>query len=587
MAVLALLSKHSFRRACLYSLVHLPLFTRTINKVASPLPHAAVASPYSSAQSLYRCRKNLTHTPPTVKEESFDGVSSLKQLYLDRNLIEEIHPGAFASLSSLKLRSLTHNQLVYLPNMVVQGLKIETQKSGIKLHGACAWPPYLSEEPLENVKEQDLRCRQQDELMPDDTEKEGETITEDENITPNTNSKKNNTCPKNCYCESDARHATCEERGHTKVPTGFLGTILLLNMHGNHFHYLPGNSFPNVPEVVSLHLDGCKIHEIEGGAFQGMKKLMYLYLFDNQLASLDTNVFAGAHDIMYLQLEGNRLSQFPSSEMLAHIPKLLELHLERNLIVKLELVGFLNPIPQLTGLNLATNTITNIVPKSLDSAPTLDVLHLGDNKLTEVPSDALVKAPLLTEVHLSGNLIRWIGPRAFQGVAKGLKHLYIDRMGLQKMSAKSLAWFGPGLVSLSLEENQLKELPDLSPLTGLQHLTLGNNPLMWLSNASLKVEAVCGYPSELQGQSVIKAGVLKNCSGENNQSFNETSITTNEDKLNKPFHSPAKARPAETDPKPAETKMTAGLLQNSGLKPDKKMKTRRLKKKNRRKKTKH
>lgn len=46
------------------------------------------------------------------------------------------------------------------------------------------------------------------------------------------------------------------------------------------------------------------------------------------------------------------------------------------------------------------------------------------------------------------------------------------------MSAKSLAGFGPGLVSLSLEENQLEELPDLSPLTGLRHLTLGNNPLM-------------------------------------------------------------------------------------------------------------
>ncbi|XP_056609315.1 chondroadherin-like protein [Triplophysa dalaica] len=283
---------------------------------------------------------------------------------------------------------------------------------------------------------------------------------------------------------------------------------------------------------------------------------------------------------MYLHLEGNSLSQFPSSEMLAHIPKLLELHLERNLMVKLEPVGLLNPIPQLTGLYLANNAITNIVPRALDSAPNLDVLHLGDNKLTEVPSDALGKAPLLTEVH-------WIGPRAFRGVVKGLKHLYIDRMGLQKMSAKSLAWFGPGLVSLSLEENQLEELPDLSSLTGLQHLTLGNNPLMWLSNASLKVEAVCGYPSELRGQYVIKADVFINCSGENNESFNKTSITTNEDKLNKPFHSPTKARPAETYPKPAETKMTAGLLQNSGLKPDKKLKTRRLKKKNRRKKTKH
>lgn len=52
---------------------------------------------------------------------------------------------------------------------LLQGLKIWTQKSGIKLYGACAWPPHLSDEPLENVQEQDLRCRQHDELIPDDT----------------------------------------------------------------------------------------------------------------------------------------------------------------------------------------------------------------------------------------------------------------------------------------------------------------------------------------------------------------------------------------------------------------------------------
>ncbi len=143
------------------------------------------------------------------------------------------------------------------------------------------------------------------------------------------------------------QHATCEDRGHTKVPNGFPGNTLLLDMRGNHFHYLPSKSFPGIPEVVSLHLDSCKIHEIEGGAFRGMKGLIYLYLSDNQLSSLDTKTFKGAHEIMYLHLEGNKLTRFPSSDTLAHIPKLIELHLERNLIVKLEPSGLLSPVPQL------------------------------------------------------------------------------------------------------------------------------------------------------------------------------------------------------------------------------------------------
>lgn len=54
------------------------------------------------------------------KQESFDGLSSLKQLMIDRNRVEEIQPGAFSQLGFLNLLSLTHNQLVYIPNMAFQ-----------------------------------------------------------------------------------------------------------------------------------------------------------------------------------------------------------------------------------------------------------------------------------------------------------------------------------------------------------------------------------------------------------------------------------------------------------------------------------
>lgn len=53
-------------------------------------------------------------------QESFDGLSSLKQLMIDRNRVEEIQPGAFSQLGFLNLLSLTHNQLVYIPNMAFQ-----------------------------------------------------------------------------------------------------------------------------------------------------------------------------------------------------------------------------------------------------------------------------------------------------------------------------------------------------------------------------------------------------------------------------------------------------------------------------------
>ncbi|CAB1341875.1 unnamed protein product [Coregonus sp. 'balchen'] len=67
---------------------------------------------------------------------------------------------------------------------------------------------------------------------------------------------------------------------------------------------------------------------------------------------------------------------------------------------------------------------------------------------------------------------------AFLPVSKSLKQLYTDDMGLEKMSRDSLAGLGSGLTTLSLGGNQLEELPDLSPLTGLEVINLAHNPLL-------------------------------------------------------------------------------------------------------------
>lgn len=47
-----------------------------------------------------------------------------------------------------------------------------------------------------------------------------------------------------------------------------------------------------------------------------------------------------------------------------------------------------------------------------------------------------------------------------------------------QMSRDALAGLGPGLRALTVRGNQLEELPDLSPLTGLEVVDLQDNPLM-------------------------------------------------------------------------------------------------------------
>lgn len=257
-------------------------------------------------------------------------------------------------------------------------------------------------------------------------------------------------------------HSSCENRGHTKVPRGFSPETRLLDLRGNNFHYIPSNSFPGVAKVVSLHLQRCKIVDVEGGAFSGMKGLIYLYLSENYLTSLSPDAFkgdfyfiflrianchkvysqkqcnlfspksTGLPQLTYLHLEKNRFADFPKG-VFKLVPSLLALHLENNAITKLE-SGSLSGAAGLRALYLTGNAIGSISQGALDQASVLDTLHLGGNKLKEVPTEALTKARNIKDLRLSGNSIRWVGPNAFKPLEGSLKELYLDKMGIEKVS---------------------------------------------------------------------------------------------------------------------------------------------------------
>uniref|UniRef100_A0A8C7M559 Chondroadherin-like protein n=2 Tax=Oncorhynchus kisutch TaxID=8019 RepID=A0A8C7M559_ONCKI len=546
-------------------------------------------------------RLDLSYNPMTYLGEDTVSMPKLTHLYLDHMSLQDLSDTAMSQAPLLSHLDLSHNQLRYLEplsgpmelarlnltgnpihcNCYLRPLKEWAKKGKVKLMGVCAGPPHLSDEPLEGVGPMELRCRSREDMIKEEFEEQEETR---ERALPTAKPKKKIKCPDNCDCDVKAQHATCENRGHTKVPYGFPSNSQLLDLRSNHFHYVPSNSFPGTDQVVSLHLEHCKVREIEGGSFRGMKGLVYLYLSDNDLTSLGSETFIGAPELTYLHLEGNQLAMFPGAA-LAPLPSLLVLHLERNTIGKLERTGQLSSVPKLRGLYLTNNTISTIAPGALNSAH-LDTLHLGSNQLAEVPTDGLSKASSLTELCLSGNSIRWVGPKAFLPVSKSLRQLYMDDMGLEKMSRDSLVGLGSGLTTLSLGGNQLEELPDLSQLTGLEVINLAHNPLLcdctllplrrWMENVSLKMTATCGHPPEFRGQSVRDVHVFKSCPGESAspgktlKGFKDTKSINPKPTLLKVTM--AKAKPGKAKPMP--TKPKAKPLKNP--KAPASQKTRRL-----------
>ncbi|XP_061702435.1 chondroadherin-like protein [Syngnathoides biaculeatus] len=481
-------------------------------------------------------RLNMSHNPMIYLGEESVSMAKLTHLYLSHMSLQDLSDQAMSQAPLLSHLDLSHNQLRYLDPLVgpknltslnltanpiycscyVRPLRNWASVGGVKLLGTCAGPPHLSDEPLRNVAAVDMRCRRRGDPLQDEFEEEVIAVSRPPTAKPKQNVK----CPVNCDCHIEAQHATCENRGHTKVPRGFPAKTQLLDLRSNHFHNLPANSFPASGQVISLHLEFCKIHEIEGGAFRGMKKLFYLYLTDNDLTSLGPETFTGAPELSYLYLEGNRLAQFPGSA-LQHLPNLFALHLERNAISKLVPTGLLSSVtPKLRELYLTNNTIRTIAKGALDFA-LLGKLHLDSNKLTNVPTAALSDALNLEELNLSQNRILSVGPNAFRPISRSLKWLHTDQMSTERMSPDALAGLGPGLKALTMRGNQLKALPDLGSLTGLEVVDLHDNPLLcdctllplrrWLENVSLEVGATCGLPPQLKGRKVRELDLFKSC----------------------------------------------------------------------------
>ncbi|XP_073773400.1 chondroadherin-like b isoform X1 [Danio rerio] len=481
-------------------------------------------------------RLELSFNPMTYLGEESVSMLKLTHLLLDHNSLQDFSNAAILLSPRLTHLDLSHNQLRILQPMApgspkltrlnlagnpiycscyLRPLREWATRERVRLGGTCGGPAHLSGENLEVVQPVNLRCLSQEAMLKAELEEQVLPAL------PTTPSPKKGKCPANCACETENRHSSCENKGHTKIPRGFSPDTRLLDLRGNHFHYIPANSFPGTAEVVSLHLQRCKIHDIEDGAFSGMKSLVYLYLSENDLTSLTPEAFKGLPHLTYLHLEKNRFTQFPKGAFKL-LPGLLALHMENNAIAKLE-TGLLTSAEKLRGLYLTSNAITAAAPQAFNPAPDLETLHLGSNKLQEVPTEAFSKARSLAELKLSHNPIRWIGAGAFQPVGTTLRHLYLDHMGLEKVSTDFLAGLGSGLRSLLLEGNQLEELPDLSPLTGLEVINLAENPLLcdcpllplrkWIEQVNLKVRATCGHPPELRGQRVKDVHVFKSCPG--------------------------------------------------------------------------
>ncbi|XP_010632814.1 chondroadherin-like protein [Fukomys damarensis] len=318
---------------------------------------------------------------------------------------------------------------------------------------------------------------------------------------------------RHCQCAPGSRHSSCEGRRLQAVPRGFPNDTQLLDLRRNHFPSVPREAFPGLSHLMSLHLQHCGIAELESGALTGLDRLLYLYLSDNQLSGLSAAALQGAPHLGYLYLERNRFLQVPGAALRA-LPSLVSLHLQDNALERLG-PGDLAGVRALRWLYLGRNRITQVSPGALGTARELEKLYLDRNQLREVPTGALEGLPALQELQLSGNPLRALHDGDFRPMGRSLQHLFLNSSGLEQISPGAFSGLGPGLQSLHLQKNELRALPALPRLIGLELIDLSGNPFhcdcqllplhRWLTGLNLRVGATCATPPSARGQRVKAA----------------------------------------------------------------------------------
>lgn len=83
-------------------------------------------------------------------------------------------------------------------NCYMRPLREWARVGGVKLLGACAGPPHLSDEPLQAVAPLDLRCRSRGETLKDVFEEDDESAG---STPPTAKPKQRVKCPVNCNCD--------------------------------------------------------------------------------------------------------------------------------------------------------------------------------------------------------------------------------------------------------------------------------------------------------------------------------------------------------------------------------------------------
>ena len=235
--------------------------------------------------------------------------------------------------------------------------------------------------------------------------------------------------------------------------------------------YLTNDKLENIDSVVKLNnlkelvLDYNYLHDLPD--MSELSNLSLLSLTYNRIMNIEPILCLS--NLNELWLDCASIRKLPDMSSLSNLKYL---NLEANTIKNIEpLLGLKN----LTELNLEQNGLEEL--SDMSSLINLKYLHLRDNKIENI--EPMVNLPNLTIAFLSCNNITELPPDMSK--LNNLRVLHLGRNQIENIEPLLVL---TNLKELTVYDNKISELPDMSSLTKLDYIFIATNNISDLNSLS-------------------------------------------------------------------------------------------------------
>ena len=412
----------------------------------------------------------------SLSNRSFEHLSQLRELAIDRCKLPELPLLTFSGLSQLKnLTVRTHNN-----NWGDLQLKIPT--GGLLTpvprveridfsSNAINWLPESLFCNLNELQFINLTANQFQEV-----------------ISLGFSSKNKDSNRQECRLDSIAQLDLSYNKIKVLTDRGFglLSKLEVLSLHHNQISRAEESSLSGLSGLTILDMSNNQLVALPPKFFQSVSpSLTELYLQNNSISVLPPGLFNALGSIVLLDISHNEItSHWIGPETFADLTRLVNLDLSFNRMSRIDAQTFRSQY-SLEVLQLHHNEIESIADNAFQSLYNLHTLVLSHNRLTRIDSLSLSGLHVLNILALDSNKLDAIDGNAFKNISN--------------------------LMELNLSYNKLESVPTaINTLQYLRSLDLSYNRISQIDNASYQgVEQLYGLNLEANQIGNLSKGVFQ------------------------------------------------------------------------------